>query len=160
MVEIGKIRLLGLIGITLTGSSAIWQERRLTMKRLLFFLMVFTFVFLCFFAAKSFATPGTPESVGASPKETYSWTEKLKRGGLNIVSSPVEIARSIQVTSNEESLLKGWTVGLVKGFGDGFLRLGAGLVDVLTCPFNFPDSNKGPLIQPEYVWEKPGPKYS
>ena len=83
------------------------------------------------------------------------WNDKLKRGALNIVSSPVEIARSIQITSNEESLLKGWTVGFVKGFGDGLLRLGAGLADVLTCPFNFPDSNKGPLIQPEYVWEKP-----
>ena len=130
------------------------------MKRLFSFWTIFIFAFLYFLAVKNVAASVGTETSVASPAATYSWNDKLKRGGLNIVSSPVEIARSIQVTSNEESLLKGWTVGLVKGFGDGFLRLGAGVVDVLTCPFNFPDSNKGPLVKPEYVWEKTGPKYS
>ena len=130
------------------------------MKRIFFFSIILAFAFVGYFPAKGFAVTGTETGVAASPPAIYTWNDKLKRGGMNIVSSPVEIARSIQITSNEESLLKGWTVGLVKGFGDGFLRLGAGLVDVLTCPFNFPDSNKGPLIKPEYVWEKPGPKYS
>ena len=129
------------------------------MKHPFFFLAMLALIFLGSLSAKSFAATET-ETSATSPAATYSWSDKLKRGGTNIVSSPVEIARSIQITSNEESLLKGWTVGLVKGLGDGFLRLGAGLVDVLTCPFNFPDSNKGPLIQPEYVWEKPGSKYS
>ena len=92
--------------------------------------------------------------------ETYSWKDKIKRGGLNIISSPVEIARQIQITSNEKDLLQGWTVGLVKGLGQGVLRFGAGIVDVLTCPFDFPDKQKAPLIEPEYVWEKPGVKYS
>jgi len=30
----------------------------------------------------------------------------------------------------------------------------------VTFPFNFPDKRKGPLVQPEYVWEKPGLKYT
>ena len=94
------------------------------------------------------------------PNKTYSWQDKIKRGGLNIISSPVEIARQIQMTSDEKNLAQGWTLGLAKGLGQGLLRLGAGIVDVLTCPFNFPDERKAPLIEPEYVWEKPGVKYS
>ncbi|OGW83855.1 MAG: hypothetical protein A2Z83_07700 [Omnitrophica bacterium GWA2_52_8] len=90
----------------------------------------------------------------------YTWTSKLKRGALNVISSPVEIARSIQITSNEQTLLHGWTVGLVKGLGSAVVRLGAGVVDILTCPFDFPDENKGPLVKPEYVWEKEGVRYS
>lgn len=95
----------------------------------------------------------------ASEVKTYTWQDKLKRGALNIVSSPVEIARDIHVTSEEKNLLVGWTVGLVKGLGEGFVRLGAGVIDLVTFPFNFPESHKAPLLDPEYVWEKPGPKY-
>ena len=79
---------------------------------------------------------------------------------MNIISSPVEVARQIQITSSEQSLLAGWTIGLVGGVGQGLIRFGAGVIDLLTFPFNFPDSVKGPLIQPEYVWQKPGLKYS
>ncbi len=130
------------------------------MKRHSGFLAVLLFAFLYFLAVKGFSAPLESVNGITSPAPAYAWTDKLKRGALNIVSSPVEIARDIQITSNEENLLKGWTIGLVKGLGDGLLRLGAGVVDVLTCPFNFPDANKSPLIHPEYVWEKPGLKYS
>ena len=95
-----------------------------------------------------------------APGKMYSWQDKIKRGGLNIVSSPVEIARQIQITSNDQDLLHGWTIGLVKGIGQGFLRFGAGIIDVITCPFDFPKEQKAPLIEPEYVWEKTGVKYS
>ena len=90
----------------------------------------------------------------------YTWGDKLKRGAVNIVSSPVEIARQIQITSSEQSLLAGWTIGLISGIGQGLLRCGAGAIDLVTFPFNFPNSRKGPLVKPEYVWQKPGPKYS
>ena len=56
----------------------------------------------------------------------YTWQDKLKRGAVNIVTSPVEVARDIHVTTEEKNLLVGWTVGLVKGLGEGFLRFGAG----------------------------------
>lgn len=95
----------------------------------------------------------------ASTVYNYSWSDKLKRGALNIVTSPVEVARDIHVTTVEKNLLVGWTIGLVKGLGDGFVRFGAGAIDLLTFPFNFPDSRKAPLIDPEYVWQKPGPRY-
>lgn len=97
---------------------------------------------------------------GSSDSQTYDWQAKLKRGALNIVTSPVEIAREVQITSDEKSLREGWTVGLVKGLGQGVTRFGAGVLDVLTCPFNFPNEQKKPLVEPEYVWQKPGVKYS
>jgi putative exosortase-associated protein (TIGR04073 family) len=99
----------------------------------------------------------TPPDAGTA---SYTWSAKLKRGALNIVTSPVEVARQIHITSDEKSLLAGWTLGLGKGLGHGLLRLGAGLVDLLTFPFDFPDSEKAPLVEPEYVWEKPGVKYT
>ena len=97
---------------------------------------------------------------GSVDPQTYDWQAKLKRGALNIVTSPVEIAREIQITSDEKNLREGWTVGFVKGLGQGVVRFGVGVIDVLTCPFNFPDDQKRPLVEPEYVWQKPGVKYS
>ncbi len=99
------------------------------------------------------------ESTTVSAKN-YKWGDKLKRGVLNIISSPVEIARDIHVTTEEKNLLSGWTIGLVKGLGDFVVRLGAGAIDTVTFPFNFPDDHKAPLIEPEYVWQKPGLDYA
>jgi putative exosortase-associated protein (TIGR04073 family) len=101
----------------------------------------------------------TISSSYAEEVKNYHWDDKLIRGLLNIVSSPVEIGRSIHLQTEESSLLEGWTLGLVKGLGTGLLRLGAGAVDLLTFPFNFPDDEKGPLVEPEFVWDKPGVKY-
>lgn len=90
----------------------------------------------------------------------YKWTDKLGRGAVNIVTSPVEIARSISIGSDEKNLLYGWTVGLLKGFGNGIIRFGAGVIDLVTFPFDFPGDKKEPLITPEYVWQKPGVDYA
>lgn len=96
---------------------------------------------------------------GWTVEASYGWQDKLKRGAINMVTSPVEVARDIHVTTTEKNLLVGWTVGLVKGLGEGFVRFAAGVIDLFTFPFNFPESRKGPLLDPEYVWQKPGPKY-
>ena len=90
----------------------------------------------------------------------YEWQDKLKRGALNIISSPVEIGRSIYLGSRDENLAYGWTVGLIRGIGQGGIRLGAGVIDLVTFPFDFPKDGKAPLVEPEYVWEKPGVKYA
>lgn len=84
---------------------------------------------------------------------SYEWDDKLGRGVLNIVSSPVEVARTIHVESEVQGKGYGWTAGLVKGLGRTFVRLGAGVVDLVTFPFDFPDENKAPLIKPEYAWQ-------
>ena len=105
---------------------------------------------------------GLPPAWGeaqADHSKAYTWSDKLKRGAINIVTSPVEVARDIHNTTQEKNLLLGWTIGLVTGLGNGLVRFGAGAIDLLTFPFNFPESRKAPLIEPEFVWEKPGPKY-
>ncbi len=121
-------------------------------KKIISLLIISSFLFSGFSSGDIFEKFKSPAS--------YTWGNKLTRGAVNIVSSPVEVARQIQITSSEQSLLAGWTIGLLGGFGQGFIRFGAGVIDLFTFPFNFPDSHKGPLIEPEYVWQKPGPQYS
>lgn len=94
-----------------------------------------------------------------APLKSYTWQDKLKRGAINIITSPVEVARDIHNTTEEKNLLVGWTIGLIQGLGEGLLRFGAGAIDLLTFPFNFPEGRKAPLLDPEYVWQKAGPKY-
>lgn len=92
--------------------------------------------------------------------KSYAWQDKLWRGFVNVLSSPVEIAREIHVVTNRKNLALGWSVGLAQGLGEAVVRLGAGVVDMVTCPFNFPEKNKAPLIDPEFVWQKPGVHYT
>lgn len=105
-----------------------------------------------------FSTAALAEDAPLAPD--YSWGDKLGRGALNIISCPVEIARQIHLTSEEDSLLAGWTLGLLKGLGSAVVRLGAGAVDLVTFPFDWPKDGKAPLVQPEYVWQKPGVEYT
>lgn len=118
--------------------------------------MIKKMIVLAILLSVAFGIPVWAEETEASA----TWSRKLKRGALNIVTSPIEIARQIQVTSNERSLLDGWTVGLVKGIGSGLMRLGVGAVELVTFPFDFPREDKEPILEPEYVWEKPGVKYA
>ena len=114
---------------------------------------------LALFLILSFLAGGFPLMGNTAPAASYTWQDKLKRGAINIVTSPVEVARDIHNTTQEKNLLVGWTIGFVKGLGEGFLRFAAGVADLFTFPFDFPESGKGPLIDPEYVWQKPGPRY-
>jgi len=41
----------------------------------------------------------------------------------------------------------------IPAFGGAILRLGAGVVELITFPFDFPTAGKTPLVEPEYVWE-------
>lgn len=83
----------------------------------------------------------------------YQWTDKLTRGATNIVTSPLEIPRTISNKSAEEGVAVGWTGGLVGGVINGVVRLGAGLVEVVTSPFNWPNENKEAFLEPEYAWQ-------
>lgn len=83
----------------------------------------------------------------------YQWSHKLGRGVVNVFSSPIEIIRGVDLTSKSDGALKGWTAGIMMGFAGGILRFATGAVDVFTFPFNFPEEDKGPIINPEYVWD-------
>lgn len=79
---------------------------------------------------------------------------KLSRGITNIVTSPIEIFRNIYIRSQEENIAYGMTVGLGTGVVQTLVRCGAGIVETVTFPLNFPDEYKDPLVDPEYVWEE------
>lgn len=82
------------------------------------------------------------------------WNDKLGRGVLNIIGSPVELARTIHIQSRVKGAGYGWTMGLVEGIGRMFWRFGAGAIETVTFPFDFPKDDKTPLLMPEYPWDK------
>lgn len=112
-------------------------------------------VLTCILIAGRPALAATPVKKTTTTTEaaTYPWHDKMARGVVNAVTSPVEIVRGIDLTSKSDGVLKGWTIGFVKGLAGGLIRLGAGVVDFVTCPFNFPDKNKAPIVHPTYVWQ-------
>ena len=83
----------------------------------------------------------------------YKWSDKMSRGLVNTFTGPIEIIRGIDLTSKSDGAMKGWTLGLVKGFAGTVMRMGAGVLDFITFPFDFPDKDKAPLVKPTYVWE-------
>lgn len=107
-------------------------------------LTVLTFFFLLGLAIVSFAD---------EPVKKYEWNDKLGRAAANIVTCPLEIPRGINTTSKEQGPALGWTLGLAKGLSGTVMRVGAGVIDLITFPFGFPNKDKSPLIKPEYVWQ-------
>lgn len=84
----------------------------------------------------------------------YLWQNKFGRGIVNIVTCPLEIIRGIDLTSKSHGPQQGWTIGALKGIAGTVLRVGTGALDLITCPFNFPDPQKAPLMEPEYIWQQ------
>ena len=86
----------------------------------------------------------------------YAAGDKLVRGLANVCLGFLEIPRNIHNTTQEDSVLAGWTVGVGKGLGYTLLRMGVGVYEVVTFPFPAPKDFM-PVITPEYVWQAPGP---
>jgi putative exosortase-associated protein (TIGR04073 family) len=78
---------------------------------------------------------------------------KLGRGFVNIVTGWVEIPKRVSETSREQGTAAGWTWGLLRGLGHGFVRTAAGLYEAFTFPFPAPP-DYAPVIQPEYVFSE------
>ena len=76
---------------------------------------------------------------------------KLGRGAVNLFTGWVEIPKRIQETSVQSGAAAGWTWGLLRGLGHGFIRTAAGAYELVTFPFPAPP-NYEPVIQPEYVF--------
>ena len=92
------------------------------------------------------ATPASAESMEAGKAFT-----KLTRGFINIVTGWVEIPKRVHETSQTSGAAAGWTWGLLRGFGHGFIRTAAGFYEFFTFPFPAPPGYE-PVIQPEYVF--------
>ena len=92
------------------------------------------------------AMPASAESMEAG--KAFS---KLTRGFINIVTGWVEIPKRVQETSQTDGTLAGFTWGLLRGVGHGFIRTAAGFYEFFTFPFPAPPGYE-PVIQPEYVF--------
>lgn len=94
-----------------------------------------------------------PNGDHPSNDHVYKWNDKLGRGLLNFVTSPLEIPRNITNMSEEKGPAIGWTVGLAQGVAKTFLRAGVGVIETVTCPWDFPGEDKRPIIEPVYAWQ-------
>ena len=94
----------------------------------------------------SAAAPAFAEGMDAAKGFT-----KLTRGFVNLVTGWVEIPKRIHETSVQSGAPAGFTWGLLRGIGHGFIRTAAGAYELVTCPFPAPPDYE-PVIQPEYVF--------
>ncbi len=82
--------------------------------------------------------------------------KKLGRGVINIATAPLEVPKQARIYWKEgakktDHILVWIFSGIVKGGANTAGRLGSGLWDVVTFPFNIPKDKKA-LFQPEYVF--------
>jgi len=120
------------------------------MKR---FFTTFALISLTMLATEAYATEFRT-SIDINHRDMLM---KAKRGGINIVTSPLEIPKQAknEIESTEEkpgkiiALFGGTVKGLVFAVG----RLGSGIYDVLTFNINTPKGYE-PLVKPDYVCEK------
>ncbi len=77
---------------------------------------------------------------------------KLLRGGVNLVTGWVEIPKRMQETTQRSGAAAGWTWGLTRGIGYGFIRSAGGLYELVTFPFPAP-ADYQPLMRPEFVFQ-------
>ena len=84
---------------------------------------------------------------------------KLGRGIINVFTGWVEIPKRIYETSQSQGAAAGWTWGLLRGVGRGFVRTVAGFYEFFTFPFPAPPGYVS-VIEPEYVFVDEGTKSS
>ena len=76
---------------------------------------------------------------------------KLGRGAVNLFTGWVEIPKRIHETSIQSGAATGFTWGLLRGLGYGFIRTAAGGYELITFPFPAPAGYE-PVLEPEYVF--------
>jgi len=89
--------------------------------------------------------------------QTQGAVTKLGRGLINIVTGWVEIPKRVYETSQTQGAAAGWTWGIVRGVGYGFVRTAAGFYEFFTFPFPAPPGYT-PVMEPEYVFVDEGTK--
>jgi putative exosortase-associated protein (TIGR04073 family) len=87
----------------------------------------------------------------------YDPGDKLVRGLANTFLGLLEVPKKIHSeTQADNSILRGWTIGLGKGLGYAVLRTGVGLYEIVTFPFAAPEGYR-PIVKPDYPWQASGP---
>ncbi len=93
-----------------------------------------------------------PMASAGDPPNGDGAAGKLVRGAVNLVTGWVEIPKRIIETGHASGTGAGFTWGLLRGLGHGFIRTAAGLYELVTFPFPAPPGY-APVIQPEYVFD-------
>jgi putative exosortase-associated protein (TIGR04073 family) len=90
----------------------------------------------------------------ASPQEVVNgMANKAARGTANIATGWLELPKQIYLTSKEEGVAKGLTVGPLKGIGMMLVRTLAGVGETATFFVAYPGFFD-PYFDPSYVWQK------
>ncbi len=93
----------------------------------------------------------TTATASAEPMDAGKALTKFTRGFINIVTGWVEIPKRVQETSQTSGAAAGFTWGILRGIGHGFVRTAGGFYEFFTFPFPAPPGYE-PIIQPEYVF--------
>ena len=90
----------------------------------------------------------------ASPQQVVNgMANKLVRGVANLGTGWLEFPKQIYLTSQEEGVAKGATVGPIKGIGMTLVRTAVGAGEALTFFVAYPGFFN-PVFDPSYVWQK------
>ncbi|GEM_PF-3344778 len=130
-------------------------KKLVTLSVLFFFLVLASQVLAGETASKTTGkvTSKTTNKTKTQETRKFHWNDKLKRGALNIITCPVELVRQFHLAGSEEGESAKHILLIIPAFGKVFLRLGAGFIELLTFPLDFPTAGKTPLVEPEYVWD-------
>ena len=79
-----------------------------------------------------------------------AWT-KLVRGLTNIATGWVELPKRVYETSHASGPGAGFTWGVLRGVGYGFIRTAGGVYEAVTFPFPAPTEYR-PVMRPAYVF--------
>ncbi len=93
----------------------------------------------------------TPSIAHAEGMDAGKAVTKLTRGFINTITGWVEIPKRVNETTQASGAAAGFTWGLLRGLGYGFVRTAAGLYEFFTFPFPAPPDYI-PVINPEYVF--------
>lgn len=123
------------------------------LKRLLSVtVLVFALSLIC--TAQKAQAKGTQSIEESSPQQVVDgMSNKIARGVANLATGWLEFPKQIYITSKEEGLAKGLTVGPLKGVGMTLVRTAAGAAEALTFFVAYPGFFD-PLFDPSYVWQK------
>ena len=83
--------------------------------------------------------------------DDFTWPMKIKRGAVNILTSPIEIPKQVLTGAKQEPRLLSAFSGLFKGIAYTGGRMVSGFWDVFTCNLDVSDK---PLMKPNYVFDE------
>lgn len=104
------------------------------------------------------ASSASSKTETTAKEASFNPAKKFNRGIINIITSPIEIAKQVDLSwkqSAEEKTNVGTGIfsGFLKGIAYTVGRMGSGIWDVVSFPFKTPD-NYEPLMKPDFVLDK------